>query len=374
MSRRDGMGVTRRDAVIKAAARAKSPSAVDLSLLRQRSAADGPQVKASREDMLGAMAFASMDWWLADEHGDAIDEGPGNPLNVALLQLKYAAPLNRRAFDNAHRMLMVRHVLRAPGRGPHRTRGRRPTDIRPSDTMMAIGTVALFEWVFDGCAACRDRSIKAVEPRPCNACPPAVVPNSRKRDAGRKVEVETPKKGLVRVTTTRPNPGCPKCGGLGRIFREPRKPRGMVCGKCGNTGRAKSWEPGPRLRAVNELLDDLAHRRQVGYETAKDKRIRRDLEKRGAKKPRPIARLAFRAFMQRWHPKYLRFLDILRASEKDLVPPIDLQVTRMENRGIVRELEEEDMLEDESDVDSPTSYEPDQPTGELPPNESSLQP
>lgn len=256
--------MSRRDALIKVAARAASPEYLDMTRFRQRSSADGVEIQASRQDVLGAMAFSARDWRAVDSAGNVVAEGEGNPLLGALLRLKYHAPRDREAFDRAHLLLLERHVDKT------------------SDTMYAVATAALFEWVFDRCPVC--------------------------------------------------------CGGArpGHFPREPEKKRRaapfLLCSRCGNSRRA-TWTIGERYRFVRESLDELDAKRREG------RRLELARARFHGLPPPPFPwrerrALSFRAFRVSWHRRYLVFLELLRQADKRIGKPLDIQVSRLENLDI----------------------------------------
>jgi hypothetical protein len=121
-----------RESVIKATAAALQPKALDLTQFRQRSARDST-VKVKTDDAAGALAFAALDR----------EDGPGDALRPILLRLKYADQRTKPIFIRALMLLLGRHGYDAQ---------------KPSDTLYALATVALFEWLNDACVKCRATS------------------------------------------------------------------------------------------------------------------------------------------------------------------------------------------------------------------------
>jgi hypothetical protein len=263
-----------RDSKIRALSRALHPKTQDLASMRQRSIHER-EVKLKPEDAAGMIAFAANDTLDAD--GMVMR---GDPLPGLLLQLKYAQQRTPDRYKQAHAILVGRHG------GLDRRRNR---------TVSAIGMAALVEWVNDLCPKCRGGKAGATQPRTC-AC--------------LKREVED--------RLCLPRPGCPQCGGLGRIFKKPERARGVRCLSCNSTGR-HSLSVKRRWLAVS-TLSRIAEE-EVG---------------------RPAQSLTIDNFRGHWHPRYLRFIEVLNAIDKRVVDGLDFWYVASQNRGIDIEPQEEE--------------------------------
>lgn len=313
MSRRDRP--IRREGTVKSIAGGLQPKSFDLTTLARARVAN--RVRPSRnvraEDAAGALAFAA---------NDRIVEGKetsGSPLAVLLLRLKYADQYSQALFKRAHRILLERHGGLAT---------------KKSETMSAVAFVALFEWVHDECPECRDRQPPAPRPVVCPACKGM---RREEVELGREERDRQGKRLSNVALRVEPTPGCPKCGGRGSTFAKPRKPRGMKCAKCYNSGHLELKRK-VRFVMVSGHLGDL-------QETSGRRRDGID----------------YQSFRVHWLPRYERFLEVLRATDYDMAAGVDLGIFASHNRGTP--IQEEYLIEpDESGFDTPQ-----EPSGELPP-------
>ena len=320
-----------RESILKSVASALQPESLDLTqFARARVASlEVPVRRIRADDAAGALAFAALDQFEID--GEAVaanEEGavrlPGDPLLPLLLRLKYADQMSRDIFNRAHLLLVNRHG---------------GLDRRESETLFAVAFVALFEWVNDSCPTCRGKR-HGVKVSLCTGCRPS--PETCARSVSRRDE-----RGAVDFS---PAPGCPKCKGMGRIFQPPKAPRGLRCVSCHNTGR-KNLLPRRRGQLVSEYLVDAQRAR--------------------GEVPRGISTKSFHGH---WAKVYHAFLDVLRSADRRLVEYVDLREKSAHHRGSVvaaTEEEEQDQRDDAPAVEeSPTAETLQQPTGNLPPNDS----
>lgn len=269
--------LSRRESKIVAIAGAVQAKSFDLTQYRQRSLAER-RLKVRGEDAAGALAFAAMDQY---EGLDGLPTGandpdatrlPGDPLTPLLLRLKYADQWAKDSFQRAQLILL------------HRYGG---LSGAPSETLFAVAYAALAEWVHDPCPKCRGTSAGTQEPALCLQC------------GQRRAEVGNGRWAIF----GQPGAGCPKCGGLGRIFKEPKARRGMQCVACSNSGRV-ILHPKRRWRMVSEYL--------VAAQRARGERPRS---------------LDYKTFLGYWQIRYERFLSVLRAADRRLVAGLELGLT-----------------------------------------------
>lgn len=238
----------------------------------------------------------------------------GDPLGVVLLRLKYARQLSTINFAKALGMLLE----------PYGGLG------SCDQVMRAVGACALVEWVNDRCEKCRGRR-QDVKVAYCSSCGFERVPDGRR--------VPLP-----------PQPGCAKCGGMGRIFTDPKPPRGMACAACGNSGLV-TWSLARRHRRVDELV--VEERKSLGQE------------------PTGIDRETFK---RSWADIYFALIGRLRDADRRMGAAIDFGYAPGENRAIESGREEE---QDGGDAHIPIEssdvlqeHEPEESTGEVPSQES----
>lgn len=310
--------MSRREAVLKATAGALNPKGLDLTKYRQRGARERA-ISVRADEAAGALAFAQLDRY-EDAAGRAVawDDPsgvrmPGDSFPALLLRLKYADQLSRGLLRSAH-VALVHHYG--------------GLSVARSETLAAVGLVALSEWLFDRCPKCRPSTGGVKQPRPCLAC-------GQRREGS--------------VIVGQPTPGCRECRGLGRIFEAPQRPRGMLCVSCRNSGRV-TFKPKRRWRMVSEYL----------------------VEQRRARNERPEG-LAYDSFLSNWQERYWRFLDVLRATDQRIVAGLDFGFGHSHNRSIDSGREEKqqaDSLDERAEGDCPTAHEPEHVAGELPSKES----
>jgi hypothetical protein len=285
--------MTGREKAIKAVAGALQPDSLDLTKYRQRGIREGRTLHVRKEEAAGALAFAAQD---REVDGRATK---GDTLAPLLLRLKYVDQHSKETFQKAHLILLRRHGW-----------SRR----KPSETMWAVAMVAIFEWVHDQCPECRGNRPNQAVPTPCEACGQA-----RERDG--KIARGVHGNLVNGAHRIEPRPGCVKCGGMGRIFKEVRAGRGMLCASCGNSGRSH-FPPKERHRLVADYLATSA-------------------KVRG----RELREFRYDAFKP-WLPKYQRFLDALRAADKTIAAGIDLGMRPSHNRVHQGESQEEEDIDD----------------------------
>jgi hypothetical protein len=280
-----------RETKLKATASALQPDSLDLTQFAKARAASFEQEMHIRStDAAGAMAFAAMDQF-QDADGNVVAPNDpcgvrvkGDPLAVLLLRLKYADAWNREVFNQAHLILARRYG------GLYRRR---------SETFHAVSLVALFEWIHDACTTCRGQR-QGMKATRCPVCP---QPPKRQNDRApyRAQEFQTAN-GVFEAASLAPNPGCPKCNGMGRIFEKPKRPKGMRCLSCHNTGR-KNLTVKQRHKLVNEYLTDSQRARGL-----------------------KAVELTLGTFADHWHARFYRVMDVLRQTDKRIVENLDLRV------------------------------------------------
>lgn len=275
-----------RDDKIKAASAGLQPKSLDLTDFAPARVASRVRstLRVANDEAGYILGFAA--GAIADRDGDMV---AGDPLAVALLRLKYAGQLRIGNFETALALLLHRHGGLA-----------RPA----SDTLRAVAAAALVEWLNDRCPKCRGPREAALQPGRCSECAPAEQGGRFFRTDGEPITALRDRQGEVIRTGTRastaPRPGCPKCKGMGRIFREPETSRGMACVHCRNSGLV-SWKSKQRWRMVSELI-------------AEDRRAR----------GLPVLGFGYDAFMEHWHRRYYGFIDVLRAADRRMGATIDL--------------------------------------------------
>lgn len=307
--------MSRRDGVLKGLSAALQPKNLDLTkFARDRVGDTGGRVvtrNMSSEDAAGALGFAAMDWL---EDPDDLETKPGDPLVTALIRLKYAEHRRQAFFGRALQLLVDRGI----GEYEH----------RPSGTMNAVAAGALFEWVNDDCPRCRGAKGGAPKVTACPVCKPTTPEHPKfkgeHKPLGRREEIPTTKGYKIAARAGAQN-GCPKCRGLGRIFRKPKKGRGMRCIPCGSSGR-RTFKPWERWRVVHEIL--LQPQRE-------DLQRWKRLKAPKPPAPRITGRLSQEAFTKQWLKFYDDFITILRKADKRAHVSIDTQVSRMENADTV---------------------------------------
>jgi hypothetical protein len=290
----------------------------------------------------------------------------GAPLAAVLLRLKYAEQVTVANFTRAHLLLVDQYGgLNGPSKAP--------------DILSAVARAALIEWLRDECPQCRGAERGQVKPRRCTAClhsKPVVYEGGERRLTVR-VETEPYKdpwgqvyldrEGAVierREATTSPLAGCPKCAGLGRIFSKPKESRGVRCVNCSNSGRLH-YRHKRRFRLVNTFV--VAHQRAHGA---------------------PPVGLKLKNFSARWCSRYDRFIEVLRAIDRQMGSAIDFNFEagpRRDERLGVRGVDSEgnfaenaaiepdqEEKQDEASAERSVlqSMSPQEPTGGLPPQES----
>lgn len=281
-----------RESILKAVAAALQPDSLDLTqFAKARAPSLEREFRVRADEAAGALAYAALDQYL-DAAGNAVASNdaagvlhPGDALAPLLLRLKYADQASRDLFARAHRLLMSRCGER-----------------QASDTLDAVGMVALFEWVNDSCPTCRGKR-HGVKVSLCTGCRPSA--ETLRRSAFR-----TDDAGAAIFS---PAPGCPKCKGMGRIFQESKAGKGMKCLSCHSTGR-KNLIPKRRAAMVSEFLFGMR-------------------AKRGDKKPIGLHAQAFQT--GGWGRIYYGFLDVLRSVDNAMVQHVDLK-TRARARSSVQ--------------------------------------
>lgn len=307
--------MSRRERTIKSVASGLQPKSYDLTSHARARAASRVRdpMKLRAEDAAGALAFAANDRIVDGE------ELAGTPLSVLLLRLKYADQFSKVLFARAHRILLDRYGGLAT---------------KKSETMEAVAFIALFEWAHDECSSCRGRRQGVAPPRPCPACP---TYRRAEMELGREERDRQGRRLTNDAARIGPAPGCPKCKGRGRTFRADRKPRGSRCVTCRNTGRLELKRK-VRFVMVSGHLGDLQEtsgRRREGID--------------------------YQSFRVHWLPRYERFIEVLRATDRNLAEGVDLGLFASHNRGTP--IQEEHLIEpDVSGFDTPQ-----EPSGELPP-------
>lgn len=313
--------MSRREAKVIAVAGALQAKSFDLTKYRQRSLAER-RLTLRPEVAAGMLAFGAMN--VTDAHGDV---RRGDPLPGLLLELKVASHVNLDRYTRALALLVHRHGGL----------------MKDADTVRAVAGGALFEWLNDQCSQCRGAREGSRQPRACR-CTPLVDQNSV---GGRYYEVQSAK-GPIQALTSRPEPGCPKCRGTGRVFSEAKERRGMLCAHCGNSGRI-DFKARDRWLFVSDHLKQM---QRAQGETPKG--IKRD------------------QFSQHWMRRYMRFLDVLREIERRLGTGLDMGW----EANMIQPIEPDPQEEQDREMvergvsDSPTSQEPEEPSDESPPKES----
>jgi hypothetical protein len=262
------------------------PKSLDLTQFARARAGDTTlgdvPVRVSAEVAAGALAFAAGpvkidgDWYQGDEF-----------LGL-LLRLKEGRQISLGLFRRAHRILCFRHGEELAGSS--------------CQTAEAIAAGALFEWVHDRCPECRGARQGARRPQACDLCFPPLP--AGKKVHGRRALVEFVSKATGKIVSRMaavpsPKPGCRRCGGSGRIFKEPKERRGLRCGTCKNAGRIE-FSTIERWKFVNDYLR-VARRANGGIAAG-------------------INRTAFKA----WVGRYCAFVEKLRDYEKTLGAGLDL--------------------------------------------------
>lgn len=280
--------MSRREAIIKGYAGALGPDTLDLTAFRQRSVRDRT-VKVKREDAAGALGFGASDW------DDGEDSGNGRTLSAMLLRLKYAEQRSHGLFTRAHRLIVDRGES---------------DDKKRSELLYAIGLAAVFEWAHDHCVKCRGARPRADRMEPCTACGQGPNPKpDRTTVKGRLVELERNGKPMAKAAhRIDPEPGCPRCFGLSRIFKVAKPRLGMRCATCANSGRV-TFSVKQRWELVTGHL--------------------KKAQKARGQKPEGIK---FAFFAKRWLPKYKAMIDVLRETDKSIVEGLDDQLYSLHRR------------------------------------------
>lgn len=294
--------MSRREDNVKAAAAGLQPKSLGLTDIAPARAAN--RVRSTQRvanDLAGyALGFASGEIEVGGERM------PGDPLAVTLLRLKYAEQLSLRMFERALDLLLHRHAR---------------ADRRFSETVRAVAAAALVEWLNDRCPECRSPR-ERVRVSSCPECRPSLAGSRLPyraeydepwRDPWGALYLDRAGEPIRRVrASTSPAPGCRRCGGLGRVFQEPPRPRGVVCSACGNSGVVK-WKAARRGRAVSELLAQAQRSR--------------------GEAPRG---LPMKAFTHGWHRQYHDFLDALRAADRRVGLTIDFRFAPNDRSALER--------------------------------------
>lgn len=340
--------MSRREDAVKAAAAGLQPKSLDLTEYAPARSASRVRstMRVANDEASFAMGFAV---------GPITVKGEvmgGDPLAVALLRLKYAEQLSMSGFERALALLLHQHD---------------PV----SQTLRAVAAAALIEWVNDRCPKCRSPRGKALQPGPCPACGPVKhadrnpfrvdgEPITHARD-----RMGFPIRSGARASIT-PLPGCSKCHGMGRIFVNQASPKGMMCVSCGNSGIVY-WRAERRWRAVSELL--VQEQKSLGQ---------------------PLRGLKRENFMDHWHARFRGFIGDLRAADRRMGATIDFRFmpgdrsavdflsqtldgteNHADNRAIESGTEEnKEPVAPIERAGCPTAQEPEQPTGEVPPQDS----
>jgi hypothetical protein len=194
----------------------------------------------------------------------------GDPLPGLLLRLKYAGERGEEAFTRAQALLVHRYGGLAP---------------RSSQIVGAVALGALLEWCHDACQKCRSRREKAGR---VAVCPCVNRLEARHSRGGR----EDPNWQVRHLPVGLPLPGCAKCAGMGRLFAQAERIKGIACKACNSTGRV-SFDAKKRWRVVNEIVG--AAQREMGY---------------------PVEGMPFRSFLKGWNFRYESFIDVLRLTDR----------------------------------------------------------
>jgi hypothetical protein len=242
-----------REAKIRATAAAMHPKAIDLAAMRQRSVRD-TDFRVRPEIAAGALAYASND---------------SDALPSLMLRLKHARWRTPENYRVAGELLL------------HRYKG---LACVPSRTMRAVAMAALYEWVNDHCAKCRDREEPTPQPSTCECV-------NRKEERRSRTSPSVAWSRRV-VSVGFPLAGCAKCGGSGRIFDGAKRERGIRCLSCNSTGRI-TFDPRKRARMVSELV-------AIAQKDAGEK----------------VTGFSTKKFGSAWHAKYWKFVDVLRMIDK----------------------------------------------------------
>jgi hypothetical protein len=274
-----------RERALKATAAGLQPKGLDLTQYAPARVANRVEStqRISNEIAAYALGFAVSDHLVDD------NVVPGAPLATVLLRLKYAEQVNPANFTQAHRLLVHTYGGIYGARRP--------------DIVDAIAASALIEWLRDTCPKCRGAEAGEAKARRC-ACVP-VTRADHEIVPGRREEAQVGQKIFTRVAAS-PLPGCPKCGGMGRIFSAPKESRGVRCLSCHGTGRV-AFGYRERFRVVNKLLGDAAR--------VRGKRVKA---------------LRLDAFAH-WAIRYHHFLDTLRTIDRQMGAGISL--TTRPSRG-----------------------------------------
>jgi hypothetical protein len=179
---------------------------------------------------------------------------------------------------------------------------------KPSETLYAVGFAALFEWLNDACPRCRSTKPRTARVSPCPSCRPV----EREKVTARFTTAEIEVKGQLYtrpIAMQSPDPGCPKCRGMGRVFAEDKQRGGMRCVTCQNTGRQR-FRLKQRWQLVSEFLGDI-------QEGRRERRVGIPLD----------------TFRDRWATNYNRLLDYLQRCDRTLAAGLDLHQDAVENRS-----------------------------------------
>jgi hypothetical protein len=342
------------ESAVKATAAGLQPKSLDLTALARARVASRVEStrRVANDEAAYVLGFSVADLYIQDEWV------AGAPLAAVLLRLKYADQFSLACFATAHRLLVQGYGNSVSG------------ICREPQTMAIVAQAALVEWLQDSCPKCRGGEAGQVKARRCTetGCAPGRIESEPVPYRDPWGEPYRDREGNVLErdwVAYSPLKGCVKCGGVGRVFSAPKEARGIRCLSCHGKGRV-IFKHRRRYRLVNELM--------IAAERA-----------RGAK-PQGMKLSSFTY----WSAHYEHFLGVLRAMDRQMgaglafgaranvrrderlgVKGVDADGRFADNAAIELAIEEkQDAPAAERPVGQPAGQEPEQPTGNVPPEET----